>query len=185
MKPVMKISSPRGLSRRGLVKRGFWGGGLLLLGGVAGLALQETAPVALPKEGLQVLNARELAVVEALAACMLPSGKNVPSLAEVKVGLQVDRILSLADAHSTQELKQLLGLFENALPVFLFNGRLRPFTRLSAEAQDEVLRGWRDSRLVLRRTGYQALRALLMAAYYASPLTWKAVGYPGPPLLRP
>ncbi|HET9451941.1 MAG TPA: hypothetical protein VFO83_13715, partial [Aggregicoccus sp.] len=55
------------------------------------------------------------------------------------------------------------------------------FTRLSPEAQDAVIADWRDSGLALRRTGFQALRALAAGAYYSSPRVWPAVGYPGPP----
>ena len=44
-----------------------------------------------------------------------------------------------------------------------------------------MLAEWRDSRIAVRRTGYAALRTLVIAAYYQSPSIWPAVGYGGPP----
>ena len=87
---------------------------------------------------------------------------------------------SALEPSAQAELKQLLGLFENALAGFVFGGRTEPFTALDAAAQDRVLEEWRDSRVALRRTGYNALRTLVLAGYYQSPLTWKPIGYPGP-----
>ncbi|MGZ3429573.1 MAG: hypothetical protein ACXVCV_23140, partial [Polyangia bacterium] len=78
---------------------------------------------------------------------------------------------------------KLLLLLENALAGFVLDGRARPFTRLSPDAQDEVLADWRDSRLALRRSGFAALRKLTQAAWYAAPEAWADVGYPGPPQL--
>jgi hypothetical protein len=38
------------------------------------------------------------------------------------------------------------------------------------------------SRISVRRTGFRALKRLVTAAYYSSPETFAAVGYPGPPI---
>lgn len=92
-----------------------------------------------------------------------------------------DQILARADAGARDELKQLIKLFENALGNFLFGGRVNPFTQLPGDEQDRVLLEWRDSRLLIRRTGYQALRTLVLAAYYSQSQSWRAVGYSGPP----
>ena len=43
--------------------------------------------------------------------------------------------MSLTDLSAQMELRQLLNLFENALPNLLFGGRLKPFTQLPPEAQ--------------------------------------------------
>jgi hypothetical protein len=39
----------------------------------------------------------------------------------------------------------------------------------------------RDSRIDLLRAAYDALHQLVMAAWYGSPRSWPAIGYPGPP----
>ena len=72
-------------------------------------------------------------------------------------------------------------LFENAAAGLLLDGRTAPFPALDPADQDQVLYRWRDSRLVLRRTAYVALRKLTQAAHYAQPSCWESVGYSGPP----
>lgn len=179
--PVPPPADGAGLSRRSLLTRGLLGGGVLLLGGGGFLALRSSAVEPAPKDPLQVLDAGEYAVVMAVARRIIAPAPGMPTVEQVNVGPNVDAILGRADAGVRKELRQLLGLFENALPTLLFTGHPTPFSRLPPEQQDAVLRDWRDSRLVLRRTGYTALRTIVLAAYYASPLTWDAVGYPGPP----
>lgn len=168
-------------SRRGVLKKGLLGGALLALGGGGFLAFRRSAEEEAPKEGLTVLSPREYAVFAALARRLVPARAGWPTTDELRVALLADRILAAADVTAQQELKGLLGLFENALSGFLFGRRTRPFTQLEASEQDAVLDEWRNSGLTLRRSGYLALRMVVLAAYYASPRTWAAVGYDGPP----
>lgn len=168
-------------SRRGVLKKGFWGTLVLAMGAGAGLALRGSREVAIPLEGLKVLSAREFAVVTALADRFIPPRAGFPSPVELRVALVVDDILSKVDVTAQAEVKQLLGLFENALPNFLFGLRVKPFTQSAPEVQDATLHDWLTSRLAVRRTGFFALRGLVMAAYYGNPATWPAVQYDGPP----
>ena len=45
------------------------------------------------------------------------------------------------------------------------------------------LRGWRDSRYELKRSGYRALTQLIQAAWYDNTRAWPVIAYPGPPVL--
>ena len=180
----MATASPRlpaSQGRRSFLKKGVLGGALLALGGIGVLASRRTRPVPLPSEGLLVLDWREYAVLMSIASRLLPGGEGFPSISQAGVGLRADRALSLAEPNAANEVKQLLRLFDNALAGFLFGGRVRPFTALSSEEQDEVLAEWQSSGIELRRTGFQALRTLAVASYFAAPLSWPAVHYPGPP----
>jgi hypothetical protein len=167
-------------SRRGFLKKGLFGGLLLAVGGGTWLALKKGARVSLPAD-LQVLDERRWPVVLALVDRFIPARTGFPSAASLDTAKGVDTILTLVDESSRVEIRQLLMLFENALPNFLFGLRTTPFTLLSPQEQDEVLQEWMTSRVPLRRTGFLALRTLVMSAYYANPATWPAVGYPGPP----
>ena len=169
------------MNRRSLIKRGLFGGALLALGGAGALVLRGTRKVALPPEGLLVLDEVEFAVVDALAGRFVTPVKG-PSVEEVRVAFNVDRVLMRASVDVRKEVKQLLKLFENALAGFLFGARVKPFTQLDGAEQDEVLREWQQSRLEIRRTGYQALRTLVFAAYYGADASWPAASYPGPPM---
>jgi hypothetical protein len=178
--PSSSLPEPS-LTRRSLLKRGLLGGALLAAGGAAGLALRSGRLVPLPAQGLRVFSAREYAVLDAVARRMVRPRTGWPTVDEIGVALAVDRIAARTEASVQKELKQLLGLFENGLAAFLFGGRTRPFTALEGLDQDRVLGEWRDSRLSIRRTGFAALRTLVLAGYYQSPRVWKAVGYPGMP----
>jgi hypothetical protein len=173
--------APAGLSRRSLVKRGLVGGALLAAGGASFLALRGGASVRLPADGLLVFSAAQYAVLDAVARRMVRPRPGWPSVDEVGVARAADRIAARVEPSAQKELQQLLGLFENGLAGFLFGGRTRPFTRLDGAEQDAVLDEWRDSRLAVRRTGFAALRTLVLAGYHQSPSIWPAVGYPGPP----
>jgi hypothetical protein len=177
----MVSDAPRSPSRRSLLKRGLLGGALLAVGGAGVLAFRGTRRVALPPEGLRVFSPEQYAVLDALAHRMVGTLPGWPTVEVVGVALAVDRIAQRTEPSVQAELKQLLGLFENALSGFLFGGWTSPFTALEAAAQDRVLQEWRDSRIAIRRTGYNALRTLVLAGYFQSPLTWKPMGYPGPP----
>jgi long-chain-alcohol oxidase len=56
------------------------------------------------------------------------------------------------------------------------------FTRKRGERRERALVAWCDSRLTLRRSGFQALRRGLLTIAYTLPGTpaWERIGYPGP-----
>lgn len=167
--------------RRSFLKKGIFGGFLLALGGAGFLASRRSRLLPPPAQGLLILDATEYAVLTSIAARMVPGGEGFPKVQEVDVGVIADQILARSDPAVAKEVKQLLNLFENALAGFLFSGRIRPFTSLAAGDQDRVLQEWESSRLDIRRTGFSALRTLVIAGYFGSPLSWSAVHYPGPP----
>src|SRR4051812_33906472 len=169
-------------TRRSFIKRGFFGGALLALGGSSGwLALRRGATVTLPPEGLKVLGQREYAVLEAIARRLVPPRPGFPDVDALRVAFHCDRTLALSDETSQVEMRQLLELFDNALAGMLLGARATPFTRLEPSEQDAVLNEWMTSRLVLRRTGFTAVRTLVMAVYFGNPGSWGAIGYRGPP----
>ncbi len=162
------------MDRRTFVKRGLLGGAVLLLG-AGGLALQPSRRVA-PAGPLLSVDERGFSVLVAIAARVVPPGADAVAIAQ-----GVDLALSRVPPEARADLGNLLGLFENALPGLLLDGRARPFTQLGPEAQDRVLESWRDSRLALRRGGYHALRKLCFLVYYGEPSAWRAIHYAGPP----
>lgn len=173
--------APAGLTRRSLVKRGLLGGALLAAGGAGFLAFRSGASVPVPTDGLLVFTPAQFAVLDAVARRMVRPRTGWPTVDQVGVARAADRIAARVEPSAQKELQQLLGLFDNGLAGFLFGGRIRPFTLLDGAGQDAVLAEWRDSRIAVRRTGFAALRTLVLAGYYQSPAVWPAVGYGGPP----
>jgi hypothetical protein len=164
------------MNRRRFVQRGLFGTAVLLLGG-GGLSLYPTRHTASPSKPLRVLDDRGFQVIVAVAARVITAPDADPAvLAE-----RIDESLSRVPPEAQADLASLIGLFENALPGLLLDGRVTPFTRLDGPAQDRALASWRDSRLVVRRSGYHALRRLCFVAYYGDERAWPGIHYSGPP----
>jgi|GEM_PF-680049 len=162
-------------SRRTFLKRGLLGGALLFLGG-AGLALFPSREVVPAGPAPLVLEPRSLQVLAAFAARAVTA----PGADPGTIARRVDAVLACATPETKKDFNGLLGLFENALSGLLLDGRVQPFTRLDPAAQDAVLESWRTSSIAIRRTGFQALRKLCLAAFYADETSWGALGYHPP-----
>jgi hypothetical protein len=162
-------------SRRSFLRKGIFGGALLVLGGVE-LSLCPSKEVGAATAPLVALEARAFQVLVAVASRVV----SVKGADPIAIAHGVDRMLSYALPETQAGINQLLGLFENALPGLLLDGRAKPFTCLAPAAQDAVLESWRTSRLTLRRCGYQALRKLTLAAHYQQESSWGPVGYQPP-----
>jgi hypothetical protein len=145
-----------------------------LLGGGT-LALLPTKDVVALSGTLAVLEPRGFQVLAAVAKRVVPDTVDAAAVAH-----GVDDLLQRGPPEVQADFNKLLGLFENALPGLIFDGRVLPFTRLSPESQDRVLWSWRDSRFALRRTGYHALRRICLAVAYGDEATWPALGYSPP-----
>lgn len=136
------------------------------------MALRPTR-LAAPME-TKIFSAREASVLVAVAECVVPGAD-----ASVLIP-RVDTAVSYLALESQNDFKRLLLLFDNALASFLFDGRTTAFSQLSLQDRAHVLSRWRDSRLAVRRSGYQALRKSCLAAYYGDAATWPGIGYRGP-----
>ena len=167
------------LSRRSILKYGLGGAVALMVGGT-GLAFQSTKMIE-PAIPLKSLSQREFSVLHAVAEVMLPKQGRFPAASELQVAEQVDELLSGMHPGIVAELRQALLLVENALASAVFDQHFRPFTQQPLEVQHEILESWRQSRLALRRTVFQALNGICAGVYYASPVIFSAVGYGGPP----
>jgi long-chain-alcohol oxidase len=165
------------MNRRTFLRRGLLGGLLLAVGGSIGLVAWPSNEKAHARRPLRALTARQFAVLAAIAGRTVTAPKADP----ITIAERVDAQMALAPPEVRADFGKLLLLFDNALAGFVLDAQPRPFTRLSPAAQDDVLADWRDSRLVVRRSGYAILRKLTQAAHYAAPEAWPDTGYPGPP----
>lgn len=170
-------------TRRGVLRKGLLGGALLLLGGSAALLLRSTRRREAPRSSLLVLSADEYAILAAVAARVVAVDGGSPSTDEVDVAGRADAAMALWSDAAQVDFRRLLRLFENALNGAATRTGFDTFTASAAERQDARLGAWELSRVAVFRTGYQAMKRLACACYYASPATWAATGYPGPPEL--
>lgn len=168
-------------SRRGFLRKGLLGGALLTLGGAVFLTLRRTLRAAEPRNPLLVLSLDEYAVFAAVAERVVAVDGDAPSTSAVDVAGRADLAMSLWPDPVQREFRQLLRLFESALAGAATLTSLAPFTACPARDQDERLTAWAGSRVAVFRTGYQAMKRLACACYYAAPEAWSPTGYPGPP----
>lgn len=167
------------MTRRGFLGLSAGGAALLALGGV-GVALQPTV-ARTSAVALRALTPRQFSVLAAFADRACPGGDGFPTAAEVQVAEKVDGLLATMHPADAAELGQALLLFDNALVGLLMDGRLATFSAAAPDVQDATIMAWRTSKIATRRQVYKAIRGLVAASYYASPETYAAVGYPGPP----
>ena len=174
-----------GIDRRKFLRRGLFGGALLVLGGSLPLVFRTTQRRA-PRGPLRLLSADEYAVLAAAAARLVPgdgAGIQWPSAEALDCAGKVDALMAQTHPDVGRDFRRLLRLFESGLVGLAVAGSPRPFTRAATAEQDARLEAWRNSRFELLRSGYQALKRLTQAAYYSSPEIDAAVGYAGPPLV--
>jgi choline dehydrogenase-like flavoprotein len=84
--------------------------------------------------------------------------------------------------------RQLLRVFDSRAMSLLLSGSPSRFSSASGGRREAYLRNWRDSRLGLKRAGFQAVKRLATSLFYAVPgpqgsvnPNWRSIGYPGPP----
>jgi hypothetical protein len=167
--------------RRSFLKYGLAGAALLAVGGGTWLGTRRTRPSPGLPGPFTVLSPEEATVFHDLSERLLPPRPGFPAPLEVDLPRRIDALLGLMPAEGQKEVRQLVGLFENALFGLLLDGQWRTFTASTHEQQDARIRAWQQSRLEVRRTGYRALKKIVYSSFYGAPETWGAIGYPGPP----
>lgn len=108
----------------------------------------------------------------AVAAAMLPV---VPPPEELETVERIDAKLAALPPDETKDLRSLLSVLEYLPP--LLGPRLGRFTALPPDERAAYLLEWESSRLAFKRTGFAALKYLVMMFYYGDPRSWPALAY--------
>ncbi|BEV71253.1 MULTISPECIES: hypothetical protein [unclassified Paludibacterium] len=162
------------LTRRQLIKGGVLGGVVLLGAGWLARPAPET-PTGSSK-AFQFLTPQDAVVVGAIAPAMLA----VEALQVARVVQGVDQAIAALPLALQRELRQLFDLLGNPWGRRYLAGLSTPWSRADAIEVAAFLRRWQLSRLALLRTGYQALHALIAAAWYGNEESWPGIGYQRP-----
>jgi len=128
---------------------------------------------------LAQLSSHEQAFLRAAADTVFPAGGELPpSGSEAGVLRHVDRYVASVSPRIRVLIRMLFFLLEHATLVFPAPGwdGFRRFSALSEAQRAAVLEAWGRSPLVLRRTVFQSLRAILTMAYFSSPQVLRAIG---------
>jgi hypothetical protein len=131
-----------------------------------------------PDLRLAVLSPRAYATLNAAGARIVgPQGAALIERRTVDAAALADQLLA-GSPTLARPLSQGLAVLE--FGVWPLVAKLRPFTSLSAEAQDHVLADLAASHLETKRALYGGVRALVLSMFYGAPATRLLSGYPGP-----
>jgi hypothetical protein len=165
-------------SRRTLLRFGVTGALLLAAAGAA-RGQNEYRP-ADGSGTLQVLREADREVLAAITPAILAGTAATGSSLAAAIG-SIDRAVAGLPPHLQEEVGQLLALLASWPGRRWVAGVVAPWREASVAEVSAFLERWRFSRWALLQQGYHALHDLVLAAWYARPGSWAAIGYPGPP----
>lgn len=170
------------ITRRGFLRAGFWGTAALgVFSAASGCTSASQYRERIGRERPEVLTAKELAVLMAIADRVITPAEGCPTAAEARVARRIDRELVFSDGKLAADVRASLALLEHGP---LLDLRFRRLTRLAPAEQDEVLRGCLESSWALRRNAFNGIRFLCLFFYYTDDRTWRSIGYDGPTVQR-
>lgn len=160
------------LTRRGFLRGTASGAALLLVGGGLSRVLAEELFEAAD------LGSREARVLRAVAETLFdPGSSGAPPPGDATTRRAVASVAGLGPDLAGQFRALLLAVEYGA---YVLGFRMKAFSDLPPEERAAYLRGWEVSRVPARRMGFQALKLLLCAAYFADERAWAFMGYDGP-----
>jgi hypothetical protein len=166
------------MQRRSLLRLGVAGGALLALAG-GGAALMVEAGW---RDG-QLMPAGRRVLASVARAVLDGSLPFDPTAQAAAIEAHLSRMQATVNGmppHTQSEIADLLTLL--AMPPLraTLAGLSIAWDRASVAEVQAALRSMRQSKLLLRRQAYGALRDLTHAAYFADASTWPLLHYPGP-----
>ena len=123
------------------------------------------------------------AIVPAMLAGALPETGPARDVAIREVVAGVDKAISGLPPHARAEIRELFALLALAPARRAFAGVAAPWSEASVDEVAAFLDRWRGSGWALKRSAYDALHQLIIAAWYGNPRSWASIGYDGPPRL--
>ncbi len=121
------------------------------------------------------------AIVPAMLAGALPADARARGAAINETAAGVDQAVAGLSPATQRELGQLFTLLSLPPVRRAFAGLASPWDEATVDDVGAFLDRWHDSRWALKRSAYDALHQLIVAAWYGNPRSWAAIGYDGPP----
>lgn len=140
-----------------------------------------------PARGSRALDDDATAIVAAIVPAMLDGAlpvtgrERTAAIDETVAG--IDRAIHGLPLAARDEIGQLFALLALPLARRAFAGVASPWPEAEVAEITAFLDRWRDSGWALKRSAYDALHQLILAAWYGNERSWRAIGYPGPPLI--
>jgi len=166
------------MRRRGFLVAGMAGSTLLAVAGWWAVSRRATT-TALAPDGEIIVRA----IVPAMLAGALPSGTAARANAIDETVVNVARAIGGLPPASRVELERLFALLSLPPARRAFANVASPWQEAPEAEITAFLDAWRDSGWALKRSAYDALHQLVIAAWYGNEASWARIGYPGPPVI--
>jgi hypothetical protein len=171
-------------NRRHFLQAGLAGAAVLAIaGGVAWFRRRIDVAASAPALGEDARDVVRAIVPSLLAGALPPGGERAAAIDETVAGVDL-AIAGLAPS-ARAELAELFALLTLGAGRRAFAGVSSAWHDATRDEVDAFLASWQASSWALKRTAYDAMHQLVLAAWYANPRSWPAIGYPGPPALTP
>ena len=155
------------VTRRSILLSGVLAGGAMVVGGAVRWA-------SVPGDGMLVLSAPELDVVETAASVLFPSGVFPISGGDGQTAPEMDRILAeVLEPSAVAPFRSLLGALEWGTLV----SRGTRFSQLPPDEAAHVLDVWGSENPFPRRIAFDSLQAIIGMAFLRRPEVLGAVGW--------
>jgi len=171
------------ISRRSFIKSSLILGGVISTGAVfySQIPLDEITQE-LKNSKLKFLNQNDIVVLLAIIPVLL-SGANFNPTKIITVIQNIDDNIQVLSMKSQSELRDLFDLLSSKLGRALMAGIWSSWSHASKPELVKFLIDWQNSFFDLFQVGYQGLKQLVVANYYAEEDSWSQIGYDGPPVL--
>ena len=166
------------LTRRRFLQVGLIGGGILLGARLFYSGFKQATPNA-----YRFLDRESADVIAAMMPVLLAGALPAEQPARSEVLRNVDKEIAGLPLAVQKELQELFTLLTATPLRWWYFGIGHNWSDATFEEINTLLESWRHSRFSLLRAAYRALHELVIAAWYANPLSWAQVGYRGPPAL--
>ena len=173
------------MNRRQFMKTGVVGGAVLA-GGAAWMFWRDhdssnTAAVAQRQQ--QRMDRIIGAIAPVILAGTLPADSATRGQTLQRVTEGVGHVIANFTPPVRGEVHELFALLDIGIARRLLTGVSSDWPNADPAEVSAFLERWRRSSLETLQSGYHALHDLVLGAFYASPATWTAIGYAGPPQL--
>jgi len=127
-------------------------------------------------------------VLAEVCDAFVPAADGLPASSQLGTHDRVrQEIEALNRPELLAQLDRLLDILDSPLANLALTGRPVRFSQLRQAEREAFLRSWSESRLPLKRAGFQVLKRLVLLYTYGAPDSpyWKLVGYAPPALPAP
>ncbi|CAM2066377.1 hypothetical protein SCOR_13440 [Sulfidibacter corallicola] len=175
------------MDRRQFLKLGVTGGALLTMSAWMSKGTFWGTGTHLARRGnyqYQFLTEADHEVVSALIPAILAG---TAAARDKELAEEVVRGVDIAASHFRpaiqKEIRQLFTVLTLPATRVLACGVWSGWSQADPARVEGFLASWRNSRMALLRSGYDALQQLTVASWYGNPKSWSGLGYEGPPPL--